>query len=124
MHGFRSLYKFTLQKLIGDRRDCKAENSTIVQNAEKAIKIKKRDSAAAEAAVKDNDKSKLRPTSSHIEQYHPHNSLVVCFARFRITNPPFVGGNATNARNWCATTALASSTSRLSWILEAGLVTH
>ena len=70
----RSLYKFTLQKPFGDRRDCKAENSTIVQNAEKAIKIKKRDStikikkrdsAAAEAAVKDNNKSKLRPTSSH-----------------------------------------------------------
>ena len=73
MQNFRSLYKFTFQRPFGDRRDCKRENSTNVQNAEKAIKIKKRDSAikikkrdsaAAEAAVKEN-KSKLRPTSSH-----------------------------------------------------------
>ena len=42
MYGTQKTYKFTVKKPFGDRRDCKEENSTIVQNAEKAIKMKKR----------------------------------------------------------------------------------
>jgi hypothetical protein len=73
MYGMQNSLQVRLSKAIWWQKTLQKKNSTNVQNAEKAIKIKKRDSAikikkrdsaAAEAAVKEN-KSKLRPTSSH-----------------------------------------------------------